>query len=216
MRSVGRPALSRNYRPSTNRARGNGPLWDFASGTLCQREVAAFLVSDMLGWDLVPPTVLRQGLHGVGSVQLFVDHDPDFHYFTFENNAAFQHTLQKIALLDILINNADRKGGHVLLAENDDSNRVDRLWAIDHGICFHTEYKLRTVIWRFAGLPVPADLIADLVDFQSKLSQQKGAELRQLLANAEILSLEKRLDRIIKRQTFINPGPGRHYPWPPV
>lgn len=199
------------YKPS----RGERPLWDFAAGTLCQREVAAFLISDALGWNLVPPTILRQGPHGLGSIQLYIEHDPECHYFTFEGSTDFRRTLQQITLFDILINNADRKGGHVLLQESDNSTHRDRLWAIDHGICFHSEYKLRTVIWEFAGSPIPAELVADLTQLKGKLNELYP-ELRLLLSSTEILALEKRLDRIIQWPTFIKPGPGRHYPWPPV
>lgn len=195
---------------------GERPLWDFASGTLCQREVAAFVISNALGWDIVPPTVLRQGPHGIGSVQLFIRHDPECHYFTLEGNTTFQPGLQQIVLLDTLINNADRKGGHVLLQEIKDGSQPDRLWAIDHGVCFHSEYKLRTVIWEFAGKPIPAQLLDDMIQFQAQLRHWYDVTLNQLLTNTEFLALEKRLDRIIKTKTFIKPGPGRHYPWPPV
>ncbi len=195
---------------------GERPLWDFPQGTLCQREVAAFLISAALGWDLIPPTVLRQGPQGIGSVQQFIAHDPECHYFTFEGNKTFRRALQKIALVDIICNNADRKGGHVLLQEAENASQADRLWAIDHGICFHSEYKLRTVIWEFAGTAIPADLLADLAALQSKMRSQLYPELQELLSKTELLGLENRLDRIIQRQTFIKPGPGRHYPWPPV
>jgi len=196
---------------------GERPLWDFPRGTLCLREVAAFLVSQALGWDLVPPTVLRQGPQGIGSLQLFIEHDPECHYFTFEGNAAFRDPLQKIVLLDTIINNADRKGGHVLLEEErQGSARLNRLWAIDHGICFHSEYKLRTVIWEFAGTPIPAHLLADLVSFRDKLLSRSYPQLLKLLTNQEMLALQRRLQHIIEQKRFIKPGPGRHYPWPPV
>ena len=195
---------------------GERPLWDFASGTLCQREVAAFLVSNALSWDLIPPTVLRPGPHGIGSVQQFIEHDPECHYFTFEGSPAFRPVLQQIVLLDAIINNADRKGGHVLIQEADDGAQTDRLWAIDHGVCFHSEYKLRTVIWEFAGASIPAELLADLAALQTILRPKLYPQLQELLSKTELLGLEKRLDRIIQRQTFIKPGPGRHYPWPPV
>jgi uncharacterized repeat protein (TIGR03843 family) len=174
------------------------------------------VVSDALGWDIIPPTVLRQGPHGIGSVQLFIKHDPECHYFTFEGEAAFQNSLQQIVLLDIIINNADRKGGHVLLQESENHTQNNRLWAIDHGICFHAEYKLRTVIWEFAGTPIPTPLLVDLHAFQAQLASLYHSTLAQLLTDAEFLALKKRLDRIIKTKTFVKPGPGRHYPWPPV
>lgn len=196
--------------------RGERPLWDFPSGTLCQREVAAYHVSAGLGWHLVPPTVLRRGPQGVGSVQQFILHDPECHYFTIEGSADFRHALQQIALFDIIINNADRKGGHVLIEESENPRPLKRLWTIDHGICFHEEYKLRTVIWEFAGAPIPTDLLADLTRFQSRLHADHFPILQKLLSSAELLALEKRLNSIIKSQTFLRPGPGRHYPWPPV
>lgn len=196
--------------------RGERPLWDFAQGTLCQRERAAFLVSHGLGWDLIPPTVIRQGEHGTGSVQLFVPHDPDAHYFTFEGDAHFEDALQKTVLLDTIINNADRKAGHVLLEENKEN---ERLWLIDHGICFHTEYKLRTVIWEFAGEPIPPKLLTCLENYSNKLATNKDglrAELQALLAQNELEAMQKRIQQVLRRGAFISPGSGRHYPWPPV
>lgn len=188
--------------------RGERPLWDFTQGTLCQRERAAFLVSDALGWDLIPPTVLREGDHGIGSVQLFIAHDPEAHYFTFEGEPLFRDALQKTVILDIIINNADRKAGHVLLEEREEG---DRLWLIDHGICFHTEHKLRTVIWEFAGEPIPADLLADLETFSNKLATNEGGlrtDLTRLLAQAEVEALQKRTMRLYHEAKFVSPGPG--------
>lgn len=151
------------YKPS----RGERPLWDFPTGALSYREYAAFLISDELGWNLVPPTVIRDGEHGSGSVQLFIEHDPNQHYFSFEGQPEFRTPLQKIVLLDVVINNADRKGGHVIIEEssgNEDIAGTDgpgRLWGIDHGICFHHDNKLRTVIWEFAGMEIPESLLSD-------------------------------------------------------
>ncbi len=196
--------------------RGERPLWDFAQGTLHQRERAAFLISDALGWDLVPPTVLRGGEHGVGSVQLFIEHDPEAHYFTFEGEPAFREALQKTVLFDIVINNADRKAGHVLIEETDDT---DHLWLIDHGICFHEDYKLRTVIWEFAGEPIPKNLLTDLEKLSNKIACNEAnlySQLVQLLSPIEVMALQKRISRTLNQKQFISPGPGRHYPWPPV
>ncbi len=195
---------------------GERPLWDFPTGTLCQRETAAFHISEELGWHLVPPTVLRQGPNGVGSLQYFIQHDPECHYFTFEGKSDFRRALQQIVLFDIIINNADRKGGHVLIQENGESKIKDRLWAIDHGICFHEQYKLRTVIWEFAGQMIPDDLLNNLKQFQGRLRSELFPTLQRLLSSSELLALENRLDSIIKSRIFIQPGPGRHYPWPPV
>jgi hypothetical protein len=195
------------YKPG----RGERPLWDFPKGTLCFRERAAYLVSEALDWHLVPPTILRKGPQGRGSLQLYVDHDTEEHYLTFQGQ--FIEQLQKIALFDIIINNADRKSGHVLLAQD------DRLWAIDHGVCFHTDYKLRTVIWEFAGEPIPVQLAADLAAFQKWLYEGDSELYRQfceLLSPQEIAALADRLQRLINRNIFPHPGPGRHYPWPLV
>jgi len=201
------PQLNAIYKPS----RGERPLWDFARGTLALRERAAFLVSEALGWEVVPPTIMRDGPHGWGSVQYFIEHDPDAHYLTFEGQYVEQ--AQRIALLDVVINNADRKSGHVLLAPG------ERLWAIDHGVCFHTDYKLRSVIWTFAGDPVPERLRRDLRTFYEKLCRQDGqpfTELSELLSRREVAAVEQRTAALLEQGIFPHPGPGRHYPWPLV
>ena len=191
--------------------KGERPLWDFAPGTLCLRERAAFLVSEALQWKLVPATVLRDGPHGWGSVQRFVEHDPDDHYFTFQGQ--YETQLQRVVLFDILVNNADRKGGHVLL------DKSGRLWSIDHGICFHADYKLRSVIWDFAGKPISDSMRNDLKRFQRRLENPNDQMLQQLcelLNEREIEALHRRLQTLCEETVFPQPGPGRHYPWPPV
>jgi hypothetical protein len=203
------------YKPQ----QGERPLWDFAQGTLCQREQAAYIVSRDIGWHSVPPTVMREGPHGLGSVQLFIEHDPESHYFTFEGNSAYRRQLQQIALLDTIINNADRKGGHVLLESGADGIDEERLWAIDHGVCFHANHKLRTVIWEFAGAPIPQPLLDDLINYHERLVGKKQDEepaLTQLISHIEMSALIRRLERLLGRGAFQEPGPGRHYPWPPV
>lgn len=195
------------YKPS----RGERPLWDFARGSLSLRERAAFLVSEKLGWCLVPPTVLRDGPHGWGSVQYFVDHDPEVHYLSLQGQ--FEDQMMRIALFDVLANNADRKAGHVLMGSN------GRIWAIDHGVCFHSEYKLRSVIWEYAGNQIPDKLMTDLVAFESWLcygTDPALEELKTLLSTREMTALQRRLERLIKQSLFPVPGPGRHYPWPLV
>lgn len=203
------------YKPE----RGERPLWDFAQGTLCLRECAAFIISETLGWRIVPPTVLRDAQHGLGTVQLFIDHDPARHYFTIEGDETLRPQLQKIALLDILINNADRKAGHVLIQESDTTDESVKLWGIDHGICFHVDPKLRTVIWEFGGTPIPGDLKEDMRALQAKLNSEADdmpVSLAKLLSPTEIEALRRRLSRLIDRVSFPQPGAGRHYPWPPV
>lgn len=193
--------------------RGEAPLWDFPTGTLCLREYAAWLVSESLGWGLVPPTVLRSGDYGFGSVQLFIHNDPNQHFFTFRNDPSACDQLRKIALFDLITNNADRKSGHCLRDEE------GRIWAIDHGICFNADYKLRTVIWDFAGEPVPADLMSDLAQLRKDIEPNRplGKALHKLLSEDEMAAFAKRIDAMLRIKTF--PAPGRYersIPWPPV
>ena len=194
--------------------RGENPLWDFEWGTLCQRETAAYLISKQLGWDLVPPTVLREGTRGIGSVQLYVPNNDSEHYFTVQEDARFVTTLRQLALFDYIVNNADRKSGHCLVGDD------QRLWAIDHGICFHTEYKLRTVIWEFSEMPIDAELYDDLTRLHATLQDENSpmAEiLCQLLTVAERAALLARIKSLLQQRTF--PAPQihrRNYPWPPI
>lgn len=191
--------------------RGERPLWDFPAGTLYRREVAAWLLSDALGWHLVPPTVVRQGEHGVGMVQLWVEHDPEQHFFTFRE--PWPEQLTRIALFDVVANNADRKGGHCL---RDESGRI---WAIDHGICFHEEPKLRTVIWEVAGQPIPPPLLADLESLFQRLraNEPPAAELQRLLTAREFAALLARIAALLDTRTFpLPPADRRYVPWPMV
>jgi hypothetical protein len=194
------------YKP----ARGERPLWDFPDGTLYKRETAAYVVSEALGWGFVPPTVARDGDEGPGSVQFFVDADPDSHYFNFPEEQ--KESLKSIVAFDIIANNADRKGGHVL------RDRQGEVWAIDHGLCFHTDSKLRTVIWDFAGQPIPDDTAKSLRKFCDLLvpSSDLYTLLEQLLSPAEVTALRRRTDRLLRVGCFPQPGGGRNYPWPPL
>jgi hypothetical protein len=204
--------------------RGERPLWDFPAGTLHLREKAAYIISEELGWKLVPPTVVRDGEYGQGSVQLYIEHDPNHHYFVLEGDPTYRIPLQKMALLDVAINNADRKGGHVMVEKksNDLDKMVlepDRIWGIDHGICFHEDYKLRTVIWEFAGEQIPLKILTGLQLLQHKLQNPRSEineQLSSLLEKNEIIAFKRRVDRLVMNCVFPDPGPGRHYPWPPV
>ena len=190
---------------------GERPLWDFPPGTLCLREVAAYVVSQALGWPLIPPTVLRDGPHGTGAVQLFIDADPDATYFSLCEER--QPDLLPIALFDLLANNADRKGGHLLL------DQWDRIWAIDNALTFHIESKLRTVIWDFAGEIVPEAYQADLRELQERLSAEDplGEILSKLLTEEEIAALNTRLATLLENPVFPYPDPDRRQvPWPLV
>jgi hypothetical protein len=189
--------------------RGETPLWDFPRGTLCQREVAAYLLAEALGWPNIPATLLREGPEGDGSVQLFVAFDPEQHYFTMEGTR--DADFRRVALFDLMVNNADRKGGHCLLASD------ETIWVVDHGVCFHEEPKLRTVIWTFVGEPIPDVLLADLDRVRDDLaSGPLHDELAPLLSPDERAALDERLDQLISTARFPEPGPGRPYPWPPV
>jgi uncharacterized repeat protein (TIGR03843 family) len=192
--------------------RGERPLWDFPRGTLCQRESAAYLLSAALGWGLVPPTVLRDGPHGVGSVQLFINADQDAHLLTMQREGGYDDVLQRLAVFDIIANNADRKSGHCLKGTD------GRMWAIDHGICFHAEYKLRTVLWDYAGDPLPDDILDDLCSLQERL-QRRDYEMRifeSLIAADELRAMDRRLNRLLQSRRFPDPGGGRNMPWPPI
>ncbi len=193
---------------------GERPLWDFPEGTLCQREVAAFVVSHALDWYVVPPTVLRDGPQGVGMVQFYIDSDPNEHYFTLREDDRFRPQFRRIALFDLLINNADRKSGHCL------RDSTDHIWGIDHGVAFSVEPKLRTVIWEFAGEELPIELTADLRRFRARLDQpddQAVKMLAALLDRREINALKRRADQLLQAGCYPRPLPGyRQIPWPPV
>lgn len=188
--------------------RGENPLWDFPSGSLCQREAAAYLVCSAAGWAYVPPTILREGPHGPGMVQQFIDHDPAFNAFNLAPD--YENELKQIALLDLIINNADRKAGHVL------KDGSGRLWAIDHGVCFHAEAKLRTVLWDFIGEPVGEESLQSIESLCRAISGELAAELSELLLPEEIEMVLRRAEGILRDRVFPEPGPGRPYPWPPI
>ena len=188
---------------------GEAPLWDFPPGTLANREVAAYRLSLALGWPRIPPTVLRSGPLGEGAVQLFVEHDPAHHYFTLRG--ACPEEFVAVAAFDVIVNNADRKGGHCLLDAD------GRVWVIDHGLCFHEDPKLRTVIWDFAGTLLPPDRLADV----ERVAGELGAgslrdELGSLLSEREIDRAAARAEGLAAERTLPRPGPGRVVPWPPV
>ncbi len=200
------------YKPQ----QGERPLWDFPDGTLCLREYAAYALSQALGWPQIPPTVLRDGPYGLGAVQFFVDADPDDHFF----NIRHEHvpTFQRVAVFDVLVNNADRKAGHCLR----DSAGV--VWSIDHGLTFNAEPKLRTVIWDYAGQPIPDDLLDDLRSLAAYLDGSEDDEpesglrqvLERLLLAEEMDMLRLRLEELLEDGHFPQPGQGRNVPWPMV
>jgi uncharacterized repeat protein (TIGR03843 family) len=213
------------YKPS----RGERPLWDFPTASLAHREAAAYLVSEALELHMVPETIYRRRAPvGPGSLQRFIEHNPEYHYFNF--NEADHQRLRPIALFDLVINNADRKGGHILFDES------DHIWLIDHGICFHIEDKLRTVIWDFAGEPIPQDLKATLEKLLYLLQPSQEpvlasaasvdpkantlplvTRLRKHLSAGEVKALTARTRQLLEKGRFPNPDSDRRpYPWPPL
>ncbi|MEX5297399.1 SCO1664 family protein [Kocuria sp. CPCC 205292] len=184
---------------------GERPLIDFRPG-LHRRERAAYVLSEFLGWGIVPPTVLRQdGPFGAGSLQRFVEHDPRQHYFTLYDAAPDTHdALRRIALFDLVANNADRKGGHVLRGAD------GRIWGIDHGLCFAAAFKLRTVVWDFSGEPVPEELLRDI----APLADDVPAELAELLDATEVAALRQRVRRLLDEAVLPVDATGRRIPWP--
>jgi uncharacterized repeat protein (TIGR03843 family) len=212
---------------------GERPLWDFPDGTLAGREVAAYLVSEAAGLRLIPPTVHRDGPFGPGMVQLWVDtKDGDDLVDVlaprdvpagwravlrardrFGDPAVLAHAdhpgIQLLAVLDVVINNADRKGGHVLHGTD------GRVYGVDHGICLHNENKLRTVLWGWVGEPLPDEGIEALHTLRAALSDHLAGDLRQHITRAEIRALENRLAELINEPVFPHPNSEwRAIPWP--
>ncbi|HUO62309.1 MAG TPA: SCO1664 family protein [Terriglobales bacterium] len=190
------------YKPG----RGERPLWDFPP-CLYKREEAAYLFSEALGWGLVPPTIVREGPLGEGSFQLFVEAEFEQHWFTMREDPRHRERLQKICVFDFVANNADRKSGHCLLGPD------NLIYAIDNGLCFHTELKLRTVIWDYAGEPIPGSLLEDLKRF---VETDLPEPLAELLDADEQQALRVRAKALADYARFPEDRSGQHYPWPLV
>lgn len=192
--------------------RGEVPLRDFPNGTLYRREVAAYAFARHLGWDLVPPTIIREDApHGVGSLQLYMEPRVDAAGQFDRLRETRRCELQRMALFDLLVNNADRKGGHCLLDVR------GNLWGIDHGLTFHQAPKLRTVIWDFTGDPIPADLVEHLRQLRADASRVAAMrqELSSLLSEQELEALFTRWDRLLQNPCYPQLDPYRNVPWPP-
>ncbi len=190
---------------------GEAPLWDFPPGTLYLREYAAYLLSEALGWCFVPPTVVRDGSYGVGTVQLYME---SVHGATYIDTLdKYQDEFMRLCAFDVIANNADRKAGHCLLGMD------GFIWAIDHGICFNSEPKLRTVIWEFAGEEVPKAIQKDLAGFLKTFKRPGGfgEQLAALpLSGEEVEAFRRRVEALVERPVFPYPGQRRAVPWPPV
>lgn len=190
------------YKPE----RGERPLWDFPPG-LFKRELAAYHLSETLGWGLVPLTIRRDGPYGDGSLQAFVHADFAQHYFTLYEDAAHHARLRRLCAFDVIANNADRKSGHCLLGPD------QAIYAIDNGLCFNVEPKLRTVIWEFADEPLPADVARDL----TTLAQQGlPGPLATLLQPEERTALLARVRALLDAGRFPDGADAYGYPWPVV
>ncbi|MFI1716095.1 SCO1664 family protein [Streptomyces sp. NPDC053513] len=216
---------------------GERPLWDFPDGTLAQREVAAYEISEATGWGLVPPTVLRDGPYGEGMVQLWIEADPEARLLALtedeeagegwkavgpaqideDRTALLVHAdtpeLRRLAVLDAVINNGDRKGGHLLPAPG------GRLYGIDHGVTFHVEDKLRTLLWGWAGEELPAEAVGVLDSLDRSLAPGAplATRLAELLTGAEVAAVRARVEAL--RATGRHPEPSGQWPaipWPPV
>lgn len=186
--------------------RGERPLWDFPAG-LYRREVAAFELSEAMGLHVVPPTIVRDGPLGDGSLQFFIEADFQQHYFTlFEERPELHEQFQAIAVFDLVANNTDRKSGHCLVDGD------AKVWGIDHGLCFSVEPKLRTVIWEFGGSDIPGAL----VDAVRPLVDAVPLQVAALLDDDEVAALQQRAERVATRKVFPVEGSNRSYPWPLV
>jgi hypothetical protein len=187
---------------------GERPLWDFPDGTLAGREVGAYLVSEATGWDVVPPTVMRDGPLGPGACQLWIDIEEDVDVLALLQS---DHPgLRRVAVFDAVVNNADRKGGHLLPTPG------GHIYGVDHGVCFALDDKLRTVLWQWRGTLLPDDVLDTLAALRTELSGDLGRQLRELITAREVSATRRRVDRLLRERTF--PQPSDNWPavpWPP-
>jgi hypothetical protein len=187
---------------------GERPLWDFPDGTLAGREISAHLVSEATGWSIVPPTVLREGPYGTGMVQLWMDADPRIDLAEFVRRDVPE--LRRMAVFDAVVNNADRKGGHIIpMADG-------HVYGVDHGICFSVDPKLRTLLWRWAGKPLTAEAVAVLEKLADGLRGELGEQLHEHLTRREVRRTEQRVAELLR--TGVHPQPSGDWPalpWPP-
>lgn len=191
------------YKP----VRGERPLWDFPTG-LAEREAAAFETATALGWPLVPPTIVRDDLAlGPGSLQLFMPSEFEQHYFTLREDDSHEHVFKQICAFDYVINNTDRKSGHCLLGTD------GRIWAIDNGLSFHHEFKLRTVVWDFEGEDVPADILDDIWSF---IERDGPSVVAERLTPLEVEAVRARARALASNGCFPVDDTGRRWPWPLV
>jgi uncharacterized repeat protein (TIGR03843 family) len=189
---------------------GERPLWDFPDGTLAEREVAAYEVSSATGWEIVPPTVYRDGPAGPGMVQLWIDSNEEVDILALVRRGSSDE-LRRVAVLDAVINNADRKGGHLLPTHS------GHIYGIDHGISFHVEPKLRTLLWQWAGDPLPEQSVECLIGLREQLDGPLGDRLGELLTTREVRRTIRRVEGLLHNACHPHPsGDGPAIPWPPL
>lgn len=189
---------------------GERYLHDFEPG-LWKRERAAYLLSEWLGWQVVPPTVVREiEPLGIGSLQLYIDNDGSHYFPLYETRPDLHPQFLRLAVFDLLVNNTDRKSGHVLLERS--ASRGDHVWGIDQGLCFHQDPKLRTVIWDFAHEPILEELVAAV----EPLVDEVPAGVAELLSMEEVAALKSRASRIVRLPWLPEPQSEFPYPWPLV
>jgi uncharacterized repeat protein (TIGR03843 family) len=205
---VHHPDLDEPFRAVYKVTRAERPLFDFPIGTLARREVAAFLVSEATGWGLVPPTVLRDGPYGVGMVQQWIHGDPsvDLVALVVEDDPR----LRRMAVFDAIVNNTDRKGGHLVPMPD------GHVYGVDHGVTFSIEPKLRTVLWGWVGTPFEVDELAGLEQVRVALRGELAPALRELLDPAEVTATKRRVASLLRFRRFPRPNPDwPSIPWPP-
>jgi uncharacterized repeat protein (TIGR03843 family) len=189
---------------------GERPLWDFPDGTLAEREVAGYEVSATSGWGIVPPTVYRGGPYGPGMVQLWIDVDEDVDIVALVRGADSAQ-LRRIAAFDAVVNNADRKGGHLL------PTRSGHIYGVDHGVTFNVDPKLRTVLWQWAGDSLTEEAVEMLNRLREELEGRLGARLCELLTTREVRRTVRRVDRLLSERRHPWPDEDRPaIPWPPI
>ncbi len=203
--SDGEVAAECVYKP----IRGERPLWDFPDGTLAEREVAAYELSAATGWGVVPPTVLREGPFGPGMVQLWIDVEQDIDLLDLARSD--RPALRNMAVFDAVVNNTDRKGGHLLAMPD------GHVYGVDHGVCFNVDDKLRTVLWQWAGEPLTSEAIAVLEQLRVDLHGDLGDTLEDLLTRREVVTTRNRVERLLAARRHCEPsGEWPPVPWPPI
>jgi hypothetical protein len=199
-------ALDAIHKPTA----GERPLDDFPDGTLTRRELAAYLVSEASGWDIVPPTVMRDGPFGEGMLQAYIEPDPTVDVIAWINDDDAR--LRRMAAFDAAVNNTDRKGGHILPVDGG-----AHVYGVDHGVCFSVTPKLRTVLWGWRGDGLDDDELAGLGRIRDALDADLGGDLRSLLSRAEVRATVRRVDDLLERRVFPLPSPTwPAIPWPPI